>query len=207
MKSLLLAPAICLGLSTDVRAEFSRYEAFIPLTATTLTGELSIPAFDPSLGNLDRVSVCFAGLAKRRLQAENIGPSPAPITFFDIRDRFSVGFPGQDPRLDPLLSFDLRTTPLTLNTTAYDGSLDFGGGSGADTGEVINYSFLEWDAVERVDRARFVGTGNLIFPTRASGETKVVGPTNMRARSTSEVAVRISIYYFYSPRTQGLVTQ
>jgi len=158
MKTLALAAAISLS-GVAASAATVEFSDTINLTVTNWMLDASVSQFDPSLGTLESVMITLDGSVEGAAKAESLDNARATVTL-DLAAQIvaSTSLLGDVANVLPIVS-----TQAGLD--AFDGTIDFGGTSGTDTGTVT----------EALGQSTGSGAGNLItqFNTSASAEVTV----------------------------------
>lgn len=174
-----------------LRAEEIVYQDEIPLHPTTWSESLTVPQFDPQLGDLLEVSLIVNGLVQGDVQYENLGPNAVPVTITHAVT-MTVDLPNNNNIvLLPEKSF-AEIVP------GFDGQDDHAGASGGEfTLEGSETVTLTYSAA--ADIAPFVGAGDVEMMVQARGNADAQGPGNFFATllSNSSGAV-LTIRYTYT---------
>lgn len=191
MKKLIAALAIA-GLSSTMasaQAEVLTFTASKPTTLTNWTDVLSVSKFNTNLGTLNSITFELGGTVSGTGRAESLDGSASTITLA-LSSLLTLTRPDG--------STIVITNPVfskAYGVTAFDGTIDFAGNSGANTGAVSSSQVETKITTSASDFALFsqagggtvnlglgatglsngTGAGNLItqFGTSASGEIKV----------------------------------
>ncbi len=114
-----------IALAGSASAATVSYSASVPLTTTDWTVTISLPRFDATLGTLQSVEFQLSGVNRTATRFENRDATPwTTTTGSDVAISVS----------EPLLGTLVAATPVVRfvnEVEAFDGSLDYGGTSGA----------------------------------------------------------------------------
>ncbi|MEZ4662181.1 MAG: choice-of-anchor E domain-containing protein [Caldilineaceae bacterium] len=188
----------------SLRAEEITHQDEIPLHPTTWTESLSVPRFNPELGDLLEVTVSLNGLVRGNAEYENLNPNAVPVTLTHAVT-MSIDLPnGANISLLPSKTFSALIP-------GYDGVEDYGGTSG-DTFTLEGSEAVSFVYAALPDLAPYIGDGNVDIPVMAKGVTDAQGPGNFAATllSNSSGAVLVVRYRYRVPteeRVPGIVIE
>lgn len=159
---------------------------------------LSVAQFDPSLGTLETINVVINGDIVGSVAAENTG-STAIVYSTTQAASVTLALTGTDAVSDPMQTKD------SLSLGAFDGTVDFGGSSGAtNAGLTASYapggtvtaqtSFGDASAL-----AAFSGTGTVSVPITSAGTSLAQGGANLVSQLTLAAGAHVQIDYTYIP--------
>ena len=173
----------------------------IPLQLTNWNENLTIPQFNPALGTLDSISIRFEVNIEGRIGVENTSPVPEVLqaTLGSEMRLFAPDLVTQLLFLEPSSPFP------NINLTEYDGNTDFGGTSGFTTPLLTDArtGFLSVPPRGILTLAMFTGTGNVVFPASAQGNSDFEGDTGNEASFFNlSAAARLIVTYFYTGEKQ-----
>lgn len=162
-----------------------------PVTPTNWNGTLTLPQFDPALGELNSVRIVVEGFVQGDVQYENTGPTGALISATHSVT-INVTLPN---------NFVVESVPSTTRVELvppFDGVLDFGGFSGR-TFSISNTKSISLTLTGAVDMAPYIGTSTISVPAFAAGSSFIRGPGNLSALLRAQAAsVVMSITYFFT---------
>ncbi len=167
----------------------------VPLTPTNFTQDLSLPQFDPSLGNLFQVDLTVNGSLTSDLKAENTSVvSPATITS-TIAGQLSLTGPAGIN-----LSAPLSSQGTSFDASAYDGNTDYAGTSGTDFGSqsASVSKTLSLSTAQGVDLSAYLGTGTLPASFAAQADSTASGGGNLMVETQSNATATITVTYHYT---------
>ena len=91
-----------------------------------------------------------------------------------------------------------RFPDLSFDLAAADGSLDFGGASGADSGALRRGMHpIVYDALDAADLAHFTGSGLAVVPFTVRFQSHVAGPGNLVAEIQAQASITGVVIYEY----------
>jgi len=115
-----LAPfASAQGVSTDC------HQNALPYELTNFARQISVPKFDPTLGQLMSIELRVAGRARGAAHIESLDTGPT-----QVNTRFSVDFAVMQQNL-PMIMFMVPIADFVDFLLPFDGVIDYGGTSGA----------------------------------------------------------------------------
>lgn len=162
-----------------------------PVSPTNWSGTLTLPQFDPALGDLTSVRVTVEGFVQGDVQYENTGPTGALISA-----THSVTIHVTLPN-----NFVVESIPSTSRVELvppFDGALDFAGLSGR-TFSISNTKSVSVTLTGAINMAPYIGTGVVSAPAFAAGSSFIRGPGNLSALLRAQAAsVVVSITYFFT---------
>lgn len=190
---ILAALMLSLGLATASNAAIVTYSDSIPLGTTNWSDSVTVPKFDPALGNLDSIDIALAGHVQGNAAFESRDAQPATVTM-KLQAKLILHRP------------DLSTLVVTIpfvnttdNVAIYDGVLDFAGLSGK------SYTGLTGDLTQSVttpppagDLALFTGPGSITLPLEAQGLSTGSGAGNLVLRFNTYASADVSVTYHYT---------
>jgi hypothetical protein len=139
-------------------------------TATNWSQNLALQKFDPALGTLNSVSITYRGSIYSRAKVESLDEEAVTVTE-SWSGTMGFTFPG-GARQTSGLSYS-----LSQNFSAYDGTTDFGGTSGAS----LSPFFIETNSgnpitqTESTNLGSYIGTDTFSVPVDASGRATFAG--------------------------------
>lgn len=161
---------------------------------TDFTADVSIPQFDSSLGDLTSVFVELTGEVTGSIQLESLDAADATVTA-DLASEIEL----QRPDMSSLV-VSLPEASIVRDLTAFDGAVDFGGSSGFTEDNLSESDTNSTLFTDPADFALFLGSGNLILPVAATGQSEASGAGNLGAFFNTFAAANISVTYEYTER-------
>jgi hypothetical protein len=178
------------------------YSDSIGLQTTTWDDTVTIPMFDPALGELVGIDFSLTGQLDGSAAFESLDNSPAEVM---------IDFSGEITLYRPDLTEIVTAIPLlsnSMNVTAYDGLSDFGGTSGATFNNLqAEQTESISSGAESADLPLFTGPGTIDLPVGAAGTSMGSGGGNLILQFLQEGAAAVEVTYHYvpEPATMGLV--
>jgi len=166
----------------------------IPLTTTNWQNSVTIPKFDPTLGDLQSISFTLSGNVQGTAQAESLDAAPSIV---------NTQFSANITLTRPDLSIIVVTIPIANFSdpfTAFDGIIDFAGTSGA-THANINASDTQTvnSPPPASDLVLFTGPGTISLPVAANGSSIATGSGNLITQFSTDAAADVTVCYTYLP--------
>lgn len=172
--------------------------ATLPVDYTDWTSFASLQKFDPAQGALQKVTLeLFADLAGSA-KAENKSPTASTITL-NLQATLSLANP------DSPSTMLVQTTPLVssvFQASGFDGAVDYAGSSGRAFLQLSASSSSQaiFTAVNHpATLGLFTGTGDVLLPFAAVGESAVVASGNYRGGFTTLAGGHARVTYDYLP--------
>ena len=163
-------------------------------TATNWSQNLALQKFDPALGTLNSVSITYRGSIYSRAQVESLDEEAVTVTE-SWSGTMGFTFPG-GARQTSGLSYS-----LSQNFSAYDGTTDFGGTSGAS----LSPFFIESNSgnpitqTESTNLGSYIGTDTFSVPVDASGRARFAGAGNLVSSVNTYGWAGVTVTYDYTP--------
>lgn len=156
---------------------------------TDWTQTLSLPGFNAAMGTLTLVKLTFSGTAFESISLENL-------------DNVTRGFSASHT-VQLQLSRVGGPTLLTLSDTlaqsgslgAFDGHMDFAGGSGTALSRTTPLSSLIFDS----NLAQYLSTGMLSFRVTATGTDSLTSAGNLLSETIGQTDASLLVQYTYTP--------
>ncbi len=192
--SLALVSAALLTASTVASAQVTTdcHTVEIPMEFTNFLRVVSLPKFDPALGELQGVELQVVARATGMSRLESLDAAPSVVN-----TRFSVDV--TVTRSDStVVMFMVPIADFQDSLTAYDGILDFGGTSGI-TRDNIQAMDQRTSIIDPTPEnlALFTGTGSMEFTADAAGSSEASGAGNLQTQFDTRAGVEIEVCYRY----------
>ncbi|MBL8862619.1 MAG: choice-of-anchor E domain-containing protein [Planctomycetes bacterium] len=193
----LLALLVCsASLQAGVPTQQVCFTDTIPLQPTNWGSSVSVPKFNPNLGQLVSITFRLTGNVQGTARAESLDAAPTIV---------NTSFQAQITLTRPDLSALVVTLPVANfsdSFTAFDGAIDFGGTSGITHGN-INVSDTQQSVSPppASDLLLFTGPGNIVLPVSANGSSIATGAGNLITQFTTDAAASVEVCYTYLPNT------
>lgn len=176
------------------------YTDDIPLQTTAWDLSVTIPRFDPALGELVGIDFTLGGHIEGSAAYESLDATPALI---------SMMFQGEITLMRPDMSELVVVLPLldiTEPASGFDGVIDFDGTSGS------TFEDLEADGMEMVsspppmsDLVLFTGLDDIVLPVTAVGMSSGSGSGNLLLQFMQEASAFVEVTYHYVPEPGTMV--
>ncbi len=152
----------------------------------------SVRQYDPSLGQLTAVEIQIAGQITTDIKVENRNLTPATV------QAVVSGTLGLNaPNLSAVVTTSSETQ--TLQASAFDGNLDFGGSSGAGFAPRTVTGTHSLVLTSNADLAPYLGTGSIPVTMHADGTASITGASNLAALTSSISSAQVAVIYHYIP--------
>lgn len=172
------------------------HTASIPLQSTNWNNSITVPKFDPALGQLVSINFNLAGHIEGSVREESLDASPTVVT---------TNFQAQITLTRPDLTVIVVTIPIANfndSFTAFDGVIDFGGTSG------VSHLNITADASNSAtspppisDLALFTGLpnapGTITLPVNAIGTSNASGSGNLITQFLTAASASCTVCYNY----------
>ncbi len=189
MKRLSLALAALLAVGGAQAATVS-YSASQSATATNWVASLALQQFNSSLGTLTGVSFSYDGSISSDFRLESLDSAPATVA---ANVAGSIAFSG------PFSNTLNITASATRNFSAFDGTVDFGGTSGAIINGVTGSQ--TGSNVVAGSFAAFIGSGLFNVGVAATGLSNASGAGNLISQINTRALANITVTYTYDTPT------
>ncbi len=154
---------------------------------------LSVQQFDASWGTLKSVQVNFDGQLVGNALFENMDAKDQTITF-DLSGNLQLV--GPDFLESPLFNQTVSQAD-SLNATAFDGTIDFGGTSGGSFTGLTALASGQKTYTDQSILNAFMGNGTIDFLFSALGNSRVTGSGNLISQINTQGGAMISVVYEY----------
>lgn len=202
MKKLISCGLCALCLALPAVAGVVTYSDSIPLQTTNWNLSVSIPKWDPALfpGQvLDQIIFSLSGAVEGSVKFESLDAAPATVTT-ELKAQITL----QRPDLSTLVVI-LPLANNVDNVTAYDTVLDFGGTSGRTyAGLIATDAETATSPPPASDLVLFTGSGNIILPVKAEGQSNGTGAGNLVLQFNTQARANVDVTYIYSPEPASL---
>ncbi|MRW94861.1 choice-of-anchor E domain-containing protein [Duganella sp. FT80W] len=199
MKKIIVALATVgvIGSIGSVHAEVVSFTASKPTTITAWTDILSIGKFDSNLGTLNSITFALDGIVSGAGRAESLDGAASTVTL-SLSSILTLARPDG--------STIVVTNPVFskgYSLTAFDGSIDFAGGSGASTGQVSSNHSESFVSNSTYDYSLFsqAGGGTINLGLGATGVSNGSGAGNLITQFATSAAGNVTVSYNYTPTT------
>lgn len=188
--------ALALAGSAAAQTQTVCFTDTIALQPTNWSGSVSIPKFDPNLGTLQSIAFDLTGNVQGSARAESLDAAPTIV---------NTSFSANITLTRPDASVIVVTLPVANfsdSFTAYDGTLDFGGTSGAiHAGINVTDTQSFTSPPPASDLVLFSGAGNIVLPVSAQGASLATGAGNLITQFMTDAAATVRVCYTFLPNT------
>lgn len=185
---LLATAAAALSLSLGARGGQQCFDYTVDKT-TNWKEDMPVPQFDPALGTLTGVTISVSGAIEGSIRVEHLSENSKCIATATLSAELQLC----DPDGVPIIQFPLaESTTDTLDE--FDGEIDFDGPSGNTYPDLMAQDSRTYSPA---NIAPFIGTGTLLFATKAEGTSAVTGCGNDIQGQTTVAKAKVTVCYLY----------
>jgi PEP-CTERM motif len=163
-----------------------------PLKSTNWSVEAWLPQFDSRLGTLDSVTISLASHLEGSAKAESTNEEARNITL-----KLQASFKLVDLTSGATWLQHTEAVNHTFAATAYDGTDDFGGGSGRSFLGLIQDGSIAQTFTDSTMLARFTGNGSVGTLLSAKGESRGEGSSSIDTQFRTKASGYASVSYSY----------
>jgi hypothetical protein len=208
-----LAVAAGLCLTQSAIAGEACHNDSIPTSTTNWTDSVSIPKFDPNAGVLHGIHFTLAGTATGSAKAESLDAASSNVTL-NFQCTLTLTRPDNS-----VIVVAIPLQQFVDGFTAFDGTIDFAGTSGATHPNLLVTDTQLVDSLTAADLALFTGPagnpGTLSLPITAVATSGASGAGNLVSQFAQTAAALVTVCYDFTPNIEifcigdgaGLVTQ
>lgn len=158
----------------------------------------TIPQLDPAVGTLDAVEISYRTMSLFRRKVENLDVNASTTVTLGI-DTIDLNV-GDGSDRTRWCTYQLVSDSPSFTLPPFDGTLDYGGGSGITVGNVDGPDYT--DAICRIDDpndlAYFAGTGTAQINLDTVGIfSGVTGGGNISWNKTANCGASVYLTYYY----------
>ncbi|MEM9343082.1 MAG: choice-of-anchor E domain-containing protein [Pseudomonadota bacterium] len=187
----LLAAAMATSATASTAATLS-FSDSVAVQSTDWSETASVSKFDPSLGTLTSVRFTLFGEVEGDATAESLDASPSQVTL-DVEARITAAGAG----LPAALGTVVPVASVVQNFTAFDGVIDFDGGSGASllglTGDETVVNVFN----DAATLAFFTGLGTADIDLTGEGLSSGSGAVNLISQFSTSAGGTITVEYTF----------
>ena len=189
------AVAAVLGTATvATAAETAPQDVFVVQQNTNFILNRTFNKFDTSLGTLTGIRFDLTGNVFGSFGVESLDAAPSTV---DARLSATVTLERPD---NSIIVITLPVFSALISLTAFDGTIDFAGTSGASRdGLTGTDSQFHISPPPLSDLDLFKGPGTIDLPIRAVGTSFAAGPGNVVSRFSTQASATARIVYTYEP--------
>ena len=160
---------------------------------TGWTQTASLAQFNPSMGTLLSVDIINTATLQTEFQFENLDSEPGTLTG-SINGNVTLSVPGASPLVAQ------ANAQASFNASAFDGTIDFGGTSGYDSGVQTETGTSQTLTISDPNLLQeFEGTGNLTLSAHAGSTSTASGPGNLLVLHSTNAGAQVEVIYHYIP--------
>ncbi len=177
--------------ATAALAGMISYSTSVPLSNTDWSASATLPQFNQTLGCLRSICFNLDGHVQGDIRFESLDQSPTMVTS-------ALGATITLTRPDN--STLVTTLPVIYNVDnliAFDGNVDFGGGSGRIYSNLIADKADSACSISPTDFALFTGSGSVVMPVLAAGTSNASGAGNLVITFGTQAAATVTVTYNY----------
>ena len=196
-----LALACLLGSGSLAQASMMTSNVSHTLSKTDWTDTFAIAKFNTALGTLTSIKFDLSGYTTGILKAESDNTVATNVTLI-LESLLKL------TRAD--MTFLVDVDPFTqrmFSFTAYDGVDDFGGTSGASTGNITSAVVVDsYTSALAADLASFStsGSGTVNVLLEATGKSKATGSGNLTTKFTTNATADVAVTYIYTAASTSI---
>ncbi len=173
------------------------FEVELPLRATDWTDSVTVPRFDPALGELRSIDVRLETRMEGTVAVENLTASDASLVS-TLSSAVTVQRPGPGLAIASLSPSKTRTD----NLSSFDGTVDHGGSSGK-TSSLNESAITTVTLLTPTDLALFTGLTPVTLPTSARGTSTGPSAPDASAVLTTTASAKVKVTYTYLTDTRA----
>ncbi len=192
MKRLALAATVMVASATASAATTISFSDSVEVQSTDWAETASVSKFDPSLGTLTSVRFTLFGEVEGIATAESLDGSPSQVTL-DLEARITatgVGLPAALGVVVPVAS-------VVENFTAFDGVIDFDGGSGASFLGLTSNDTVANIFNDAATLAFFTGLGTADIDLTGEGLSSGSGAGNLITQFSTSAGGTVTVEYTF----------
>jgi hypothetical protein len=171
----------------------------LSLQITNWSRSCSVPRFNPSLGTLESVRFEVSANINSTASVESRDMSATTVTV-NVSANVTLFRPDNST-----IAAVLPSTTTNTNFTAYDGTTDFAGTSGAVLPNLLASEASTITSTAPADLALFTGVGNITTPVTATGLSSFAGSANLATLVDTQAAASINVIYSYQAQDLSIL--
>ena len=165
----------------------------VALQPTNWNETLSISKFNPNWGTLNSIKYTLDGRVEGSAKYENLDAAAATITL-DLEAQITLQKPDGS-----LLVQVFPLVQVNDNAGAFDGTIDFGGTSGATFDNLMGEESDSLTSTNILDLILFTGEGSIDLPIVAVGLSSGTGAGNLITQFKTDALAKVTVEYDYTP--------
>ncbi|BAZ14672.1 hypothetical protein NIES4071_65160 [Calothrix sp. NIES-4071] len=192
--SIQLAAAVVVAFAAPITTQAAtlttaKYESYVDIQKTNFDKFVTLPKFDPNLGELKKVFVQLGSEVQGSIRLENLDAQPADVTA-NLAAEVSLLKPDKS-----VLLTTLPTASIAQSFAADDETLDFTGASGATYNNLSNSKTASTLLTSDFDL--FIGSDTLTLPVTAVAKSSGTGAGNLAQIFNTLAAAKVEVVYEY----------
>ena len=156
--------------------------------------------FDPSLGTLTKIEFMLEGDVEGEAKVESLDSSASVVTA-NLQATISLS-----NSLDPMSPVELvvviPAVNANFNATAFDGTIDFDGTSGATFDGLAGSGTQSVMITDAAEFAPYIGLGTFAVSIDATGQSSASGAGNLITQFATRAGATGKVIYHYTPDGQ-----
>ena len=152
----------------------------------------SIAKFDTTLGTLNSIEIINDATFTSHIKVENQDAAGATI-LATVAGTITLSIPGV-PNL-----VGSGSSSQSFQATAFDGTINFSGGSGHDFGDKQANASNSLTLTSAADLAKFTGSGSISVTENAHATSSASGAGNIISQISSNASANVRVVYHYTP--------
>ena len=182
---------------TIVKQNKVTYCGNIPSTSTDWNKSISLPKYDPSLGNLTGVTLELGAGLSSDMKIEHTGNTTPAHFSITVNGNVTLNF--SDVYMQTNTIFNRNG-----NATIFDGIVDYNGTSGITFPTISNFDTLTKNSSHFSDFVRTVPGENFNVAVKANSVFQINGPSNYEAAIVTNANATACVTYTYE--TEQIIT-
>lgn len=166
-----------------------KYESSVNVQKTNFDKFVTLPKFDPNLGELQKVFVQLGSEVQGSIRLENLDAQSADVTA-NLAAEVSLLKPDKS-----ILLTTLPTASIAQSFAADDGDLDYKGPSGATYNNLSNTKTASTSFTS--DFGLFIGSDTLTLPVTAVAKSAGTGAGNLAQIFKTLAGAKVEVVYEY----------
>jgi len=190
MVAVVASGAMCASASAGLIS----HNGSLPTTTTNWSTNIDVPQFDDMGGTrvLKSISVFLGGTVSGTAKGESLDNAPTVVDLF-LKADISLSLGGSQ------LAIVIPVADASFNATAHDGTVDFGGSSGATFSNLnATDSVKELLTLGGDDLSPWIGGGNVTLVGAATGTSSGSGAGNLILSFATDASLSWMVSYDYN---------
>jgi len=164
----------------------------IPLQLTNFALPMSVPKFDPSLGQLLSIELRIVGTVRGSARVESLDAAASQVA-----TQFAADVDVQQAS-SSVVMFMIPVANFLDTLAPFDGTIDYGGGSGVTHANIeVSDQLTSNIPLTPENLALYTGSGTVDFLTTATAMSSATGSGNVIAQFDTSVSVDLQVCYTF----------